>query len=392
MKRTRIWKNFIVVTLCFLKLNDGLHAQEDGPSNKHATKEAVNLYRNLKALAAKGFMFGHQDDLAYGVEWRYKEGESDIRQVTGDYPAVYGWDLGGIERANNDKNIDGIPFSKMQNFIREGYERSGVITISWHADSPLGAPKGAWDTTYGTVASILPGGVNHEKYRGWLDQIALFFAELKGPKGELIPILFRPFHELTGNWFWWCKNACTENEFKSLWRFTIEFFRRERGLHNLLFVYNTSADFNSEQEFLARYPGDDVVDMLSIDTYQYDDPSKSDAFEKNTNRLLSIVGKLAKEKNKLFALSETGYEAIPYSKWWTGTLMNAIGDNEISYVLVWRNHGYAEWNKKMHYYAPYKGQVSAEDFLRFYNLDRTLFEKDVKLEKLYDSRLVSSSQ
>jgi mannan endo-1,4-beta-mannosidase len=108
--------------------------------------------------------------------------------------------------------------------------------------------------------------------------------------------------------------------------------------------------------------------------------------------LLRIVAGAASEKNKLFAIGETGYEAIPYAEWWTKTLMNAIGDNRISYVLVWRNHGYAEWNKKMHYYAPYKGQVSANDFIKFYESDKTIFEKEAKLEKLYDSRLVSSSQ
>lgn len=49
-------------------------AQKELPVDKEATKETVNLYNNLKRLAEKGFMFGHQDDLAYGVEWKYKEG------------------------------------------------------------------------------------------------------------------------------------------------------------------------------------------------------------------------------------------------------------------------------------------------------------------------------
>jgi mannan endo-1,4-beta-mannosidase len=324
-----------------------LCAQDDLSSDKNATKETISLYRNLKKLAEKGFMFGHQDDLAYGVEWRYKDGRSDVQEVTGDYPAVYGWELGGLERPNGENNLDGVPFKKMKQFIKQGYERGGVITISWHADSPLGATKGAWDTTHGTVASILPGGANHALYKSWLDRIAGFIGSLKGSKGEAIPVLFRPFHEFTGNWFWWGRNTCTDFEFVTLWRFTVFYLQQEKKLHNLLFVYNTSDNWKTKEEFLQRYPGDDVVDVLSFDTYQYDDPQKNDWFVKNTNNLLTMLDEIAKEKNKLFAIAETGYEAVPYSSWWTDTLLKAIGDNKISYVMVWRNHGLAEWNKKM---------------------------------------------
>lgn len=373
-----------ILTCAFiLCLSVSLHAQDNMPADKNATKETVSLYRNLKKLADKGFMFGHQDDLAYGVEWRYKDGRSDVKDAAGDYPAVYGWDLGGIERYNSTANLDAVPFKKMKQFIKEGYERGGVITISWHADSPLGKEKGAWDTTHGTVRSINPGGENHELYKSWLDKVAEFIGSLKGGKGEAIPVLFRPFHEHTGNWFWWCRNAATDFEYQTLWRFTVYYLQQEKKLHNILYVYNTSGDFKSKEEFLARYPGDDMIDMLSFDAYQYGDPQKENWFAVNTNKSLTLVGEIAKEKNKLYSLAETGYEAVPYAEWWTKTLSQAIGDNKISYVLVWRNHGLAAWNNKMHYYAPYKGQLSADDFVKFYNQDNTFFEKDVNKEKLY---------
>jgi mannan endo-1,4-beta-mannosidase len=356
--------------------------QDNQPADRQATPQTVNLYRNLKKLAGKGFMFGHQDDLAYGVNWRYENGRSDVKEVTGDYPAVYGWELGGLE-VKADKNLDGVPFKKMRQFIKEGYERGGVITISWHARSPLGAEKGAWDTTHGTVATILPGGANHALFKTWLDELATFFLSLKNSKGELIPVLFRPFHELTGNWFWWGRNACSPEEFKILWRFTKYYLSEEKKVHNLLYIYNTSGDFKTKEEFLERYPGDDMADMISFDAYQYDDPLKSDWFVKNTNFQLGLIESIAAEKHKLTALAETGYETIPYASWWTETLLPAIGQHTLSYVLVWRNHGYNEWMKKMHYYAPYKGHASEPDFIKFYRLARTLFESDVAHEKLY---------
>jgi mannan endo-1,4-beta-mannosidase len=358
-------------------------AANELPADKSATKQTIALYNNLKKLAAKGYMFGHQDDLAYGVNWRYENGRSDVKEVAGDYPAVYGWELGGLE-AGEEKNIDGVPFKKMRQFIKEGYERGGVITISWHARSPLGAPKGAWDTTHGTVTSILPGGANHQLYKSWLDEVATFLLSLKGSQGEPVPVLFRPFHELTGNWFWWGRNACTPDQFKVLWRFTQYYLQHEKKVHNLLYVYNTAGDFKTKEEFLERYPGDDMVDLISFDSYQYDDPEKSDWFIKNTNAQLEIVSAIATEKNKAMAIAETGYEQIPFPRWWTETLSKAIGQYKISYVLVWRNHGYNQWMKKMHYYAPYKGHGSADNFIKFYQQENTLFEKEVSREKLYE--------
>ena len=72
-------------------------------SDKKATAETKILYHNLKKLTQKGILFGHQDDLAYGVNWRYEGGRSDVKEVTGDYPAVYGWDLSGLERKSDKK-------------------------------------------------------------------------------------------------------------------------------------------------------------------------------------------------------------------------------------------------------------------------------------------------
>ena len=352
------------------------------PSAKNANIQTVNLYKNLHALKGKAVMFGHQDALAYGVTWRYENDRSDIKDVTGEHPAVYGWDVGGIEMGN-ENNLDGVPFKKMRAYIKQVYDRGGVNTISWHARSPLGAEKGSWDTTHGTVTSILPGGANHSLYKSWLDKLAQFFKSLKGNQGELIPVLFRPYHEHTGNWFWWCKNAATDAEYKTLWRFTVYYLQDVKKLNNLLWVYSTAGDVQSEAGFLERYPGDDVVDMLGFDAYQYDDPATSNAFITNVDKLMGIVSKIAKDKNKLHALTETGYEAVPYPAWWTGVLWKAMEKHDASYVLLWRNHGLAKWNNTMHYYAPYKGQVSEKDFLDFYKLDKTFFQQSVSEQSLY---------
>ncbi|WP_456313264.1 glycoside hydrolase family 26 protein [Pseudomonas shirazensis] len=343
-------------------------------SDKKATPETILLYKKLNQLTQKGYLFGHQDDLAYGVNWKYENGRSDIKDVVDDYPAIYGWDIAGLEK-DDVNNIDGVPFEKMKQYIKEANNRGGISTISWHLDNPA-TGKNAWDNTPNAVKTVLPGGENHEKFILWLDKAAVFFLSLKDKKGKNIPILFRPYHELTGGWFWWGKGNCTPEEFKSLWKFTFEYLQK-KGVHNLIYVYNTSS-FNSKEDFLSNYPGSEYADILSFDSYQNNNDKDGKKFIEEVQNQFKIINDIGNAQHKPIALAEAGYEAIPDPKWWTGVLDKAIGAYKISYVLLWRNHGWQEKEQKMHYYAPYKGQISEKDFVDFYNLNKTLFEKDIK--------------
>lgn len=351
------------------------------PADKDASKETVALYNNLQRLQDTGIIFGHQDALAYGINWKYEPGRSDVKEVTGQYPALYGWELGHLE-LDSPKSLDNVPFDQMKKLIKEGYHRGGAITISWHPNSPLNG-KTAWDTTKGTVGSILPGAPRHAVYLQYLDRVAKFIGDLKGDHGEAIPVLFRPFHELTGNWFWWCQNTCTPEEYTSLWKFTKNYLQEVKQLHNILYVYNT-ADFNSREGFLERYPGDEFVDVISFDAYQTAGNNEQNKFAAQLDKQLGIVDSLGKEKNKIVALAETGYEAIPQADWWTATLLPVLQKHRLSYVLVWRNAGLMEETGKMHYYAPYPGQVSAVDFIKFSKENRMIFETKIKQANIYE--------
>ena len=348
----------------------------DLPADKKATKETIALYRNLKRLLGKGIMFGHQDDLAYGVGWKYEAGRSDIKDVTGDYPAVYGWELGHLE-LDSAENLDGVPFKKMQAMIKEGYERGGVITISWHLNNPL-TGKTAWNPAEGTVASILPGGSKHEIFKSWLNKIAVFMNGLKGSKGEFIPVIFRPFHELNGNWFWWGGKNTTADEFKQLWRFTVSYLRNERQIHHLLYAYNTDR-YPSKEEYLLKYPGDEWVDVIGFDIYQRN--TSNDSFIADAGSMLSTLEEIAKEKGKIPAMTEFGGN-LNDNNWWSGTFLKALSGHNISYVLGWRNAG-QKAGGEFEYYVPYKGQSSAKDFNEFYADKRTIFQRELSSEKIY---------
>src|SRR4029078_7821565 len=156
--RQKARKSFYVL---FIFLNgltsSGQVAHNEMPADKKATRETTALYRNLKKLLSEGIMLGHQDDLAYGFGWKYEPGRSDIKDVTGDYPAVMGFELVRLE-LDHPVNLDSVPFDKMRGFIKDAYKHGSVITISWHLNNPLPG-KTAWDPSpKETVASILPNG------------------------------------------------------------------------------------------------------------------------------------------------------------------------------------------------------------------------------------------
>ncbi len=124
-------------------------------------------------------------------------------------------------------------------------------------DNPVSGSN-AWDTTQ-AVYAILPGGTQHALFRSWLDRFADFAHTLRGvPPGRTdtvaIPIIFRPYHEWTGSWFWWGRNHCSPDEFVQLWHFTVDYLRQEKGLHNLLLAYSSDR-FHSPEDYLERYPG-----------------------------------------------------------------------------------------------------------------------------------------
>ncbi len=141
-------------------------------SDTLATAETRALYQNLYQLIGKNILFGHQDDPCYGVGWKYINGRSDIRDITGEYPAVFGFDLGRIELSQS-YNLDSVPFEKTRFYIGEAYARGAVITLSWHLNNPLTGGN-AWDNKPGAVAAVLPGGVKNALYTIWLDGLLIF--------------------------------------------------------------------------------------------------------------------------------------------------------------------------------------------------------------------------
>lgn len=370
-------KNILRFFLILFFPAHGLFAQSC--TDPQATAETKALYKNLYHLIGQYILFGHQDDPCYGVGWKYIPGRSDIRDLTGEYPAVYGFDLGRIE-LGWAFNLDSVPFEKTKSFIKDAYERGGVITLSWHLNNPLTGGT-AWDNKPGAVASVLPGGSKNALYTGWLDRVADFLGSLKGRNGESIPIVLRLFHELNGGWFWWGKDQCSPDEMKSLWRYTILYLRTEKKLHNLLYAFNTDK-FGSGSEYIERYPGDDLIDIMGFDIYQANSLRDNESFMQLFNKDLTLLDSVASSHHKIPALTEFGYNEIPDSVWWTKVFLPVIKNHQVVYALAWRNAGKKQ-SGNAEYYVPYPGAASASDFKKMSGNGKILFEKGIKTKNIY---------
>lgn len=342
--------------------------------------QARQLVERLVTLREKGIMFGHQDDPMYGLTWEYQSDSSDVKNTCGDYPAVMGFELGGIEMGD-EKSLDSVPFTKITEEVIAHYKRGGIITLSWHPRNPNTTidgggnagqkfPEGtAWDVSDTTVVkSILPGGAKHELFLTWMQRMSDFLATLKTEDGTKIPIIYRPWHENTGSWFWWGEKLCTADEYKALWNMLQDKLTKD-GFDNLVWAYSPgmAADL-TEEKFLERYPGDELIDMVGIDGYQWED---KESFQSQLDQNLAMLTKFADEHGKIAALTECGLKNLTDPTWWTSTLLPVVEKYPISYLLVWRNY-------KKEWFGPSPAQPDAKYFNEFFNNKKTLFLKEIQ--------------
>ena len=308
--------------------------------------------------------YGHQDDLVYGHEWVVTDVEndplerSDVMDVAGKYPVLVGFDLGGIEMGDAC-NLDGVPFDLMRRAALTHIARGGSVTFSWHPRNPLTGGD-AWDVSSDqVVSSILPGGSKEAVFALWLQRLGDFFESLDGA-----PVIFRPWHENIGSWFWWGGKLCTPEDYMDLYRLTNDYLTQERGIPNIQWCYSPNGPVSAE-DYLSRYPGDVYVDILGTDIYEYVGPDGLKAagarFRSQVRGMLATLKMIGEEHGKPYCLSETGLEGLKDPHWWTEQLYPAIEGSGILYVLTWRN----AHDKPGHFYAPWKGFENAEDFVQF---------------------------
>ena len=333
-----------------------------------AQTAADRLMARLGALQTQGYMFGHQDDPFYGLTWQWERGRSDVLEAAGDYPAVMGFDLGGIE-LGDEKNLDSVPFTRIREELLAHHRRGGIVTLSWHPRNPYNGGT-AWDNQDTcVVSSILPGGMQHRKFLMWMKQVRNFLATLLDTDGQPVPVIFRPWHENNGAWFWWGSKQCTPREYHALWCMLQDYLISE-GFDNLVWSWSPNLGVAADGA-VKYYPGDDRIDLIGLDAYQW---GTEQDYIHDLNADLTALSSFAASHQKLLALTECGLKNLPDPTWWTRVLKPQLDKYPISYFLVWRN-------AKHEYFAPAPSEKNALYFKQMIRSSNVLMLNDIKKNK-----------
>lgn len=286
--------------------------------NLNATIEARNLLDFLYSIKGKYTLSGQHNFAMSGS--KYTE---IVHDITGKYPVVWGCDFSFNAIGDSAKNFhhcgpmnlsdptDPFAFNglspneirtQMISEIKKQSAEGHIITLMWHhcppqyGDSCDGNKIWAMEhrPTPAEWDSLVTEGTNlNNQWKKQADGIAFYLKQLQKAR---IPVLWRPYHEMNGVWFWWC-NQKGEQGFPRLWRMMYHYFTDVHQLNNLIWVWNTNAprDIPGDEAFPYDqfFPGTQYVDVLAADVYRRDyKQSHYDDLMKLANGKLIALGEI----------------------------------------------------------------------------------------------------
>jgi mannan endo-1,4-beta-mannosidase len=264
------------------------YGQNFAPVNKDASPEARKLLKFLYGIKGKYIISGQ-----HNFNNQLNTYSDSVYQMTGKYPALWGSDfiLSGTRDLGQDIVNEAIKKSQ------DGY----IITLMWHEGRPIDDPPYDWkNSIQGKLTDaqwdelVTPNTSLNKK---WLAQIDVIAGYLKQLRDANVPVLWRPYHEMNGVWFWW-GNKKGENGIKKLWKMMYDRYVNYHHLNNLIWVWGANGirdiPFDEAYTYKDYYPGADYVDVLGADVYHFDYE------QKDYNELLALAN------GKLMALTETG--------------------------------------------------------------------------------------
>ncbi|MCR5149031.1 MAG: glycoside hydrolase family 26 protein [Eubacterium sp.] len=229
----------------------------DNPVNEASQPCVRNVMKYLADISGSCIVTG-QHTQTMAMEELYK-----IRDITGKEPALLGFELLAYSPNINENDTDEecmTEVSENRGTLERAWEwaeKKGLITFTWHWFSPMyGRSKSFYseNTEYDVIKAVTEGTAEYKALLKDMDHMA---GLLKPFCEKNIPILWRPFHEMDGVWFWWGRRGA--EPVKKLWKIMFDRFTKVHHLTNLIWVWNAE-----KKEF---YPGDDVVDIISRDMY-----------------------------------------------------------------------------------------------------------------------------
>jgi mannan endo-1,4-beta-mannosidase len=233
-------------------------------ANTNASPEARVLLQYLAGLSGRRVLSGqhNQPGLKAGPSAMCEK----VEELVGKYPAVWGYDFGfrtnGLDGINHRPEI-------IAEAIRQ-HQKGAIITLTWHAVCPLDDEPNEWKASVWHKMTenqwnelVTPGAPLNRRWQAQVDVIAGYLKQLRDAR---VPVLWRPYHEMNGDWFWWCGKK-GEHGFKALWRLMFDRFVNHHGLDNLVWVWSPNAPGGIVGSYKDYFPGRECVDVLSVDVY-----------------------------------------------------------------------------------------------------------------------------
>lgn len=251
---------FVLYSLMGFQVN----AQQVLPVNKNASKEAKDLLKYLYQIKGKKTLYG-----MHNIIGGMSKTTDSIYNITGDFPAIWGGDFGFADSTHDIDNIKYRPLLVPE--IKKQYARGAIIVMSYHQANPsLGEPT----PFEGGIISKLtdeqwkelttPGTPLYKKWAAQMDLIAVYFKQLQDAH---IPVIFRPYHEMNGDWFWWGHRKGNDG-YKALWHQLYDYYTNHHHLNNILWAWTPDKPWADVADY---YPTDNTVDILGCDIYPMKD-------------------------------------------------------------------------------------------------------------------------
>jgi mannan endo-1,4-beta-mannosidase len=325
------------------------------PVDKNATPETKALFNTLlEHTGANHTLFGQYKATWAGRNFQMEHDRCDILDVTGDYPAVnefHACDALGSEKA----------FAYCIEQIKRDHSRGMISGFLWRMGNPV--TGGKVDDIDLEPESLLPAGKNHAKWEAKLDEFGELAKACVDNSGRPIPLLFRFLAEMNAGKSRWYKPRITPPEvYKELWRDAV-MHCQERGIHNLLWVYNPqSYNLTDVEAYLTHYAGDDYVDVCGCNVWLGEEANEATEIAQ-----LQIAYDVGTGAGKVVAVCQTGRQSgiggsPRQADYWMGVWFKAFAREKawtkMAYASAWRNSPENFW-------TPYKGHSGVEDFRQF---------------------------
>ena len=234
------------------------------PVNPNATAETTAVLQWMAQLPSRvdkrvisGQHFGR--DAA-----SYRRFIEVLHATTGKWVALAGADVGYTK--TNREAFPGYDIDELTDVLIDYWQSGGLITLSYHAPHPWTGSH-SWDNAPRDLRELMTAGhTAHDAYMKDLDRVATALAKLRDAG---VVVIWRPFHECNGKWFWWGhrEGRNTGKDLIDLWRHQYRYFTDEKRLNNLLWAYSPSSNAHEKVSVMFYYPGDEFVDIVGVDFY-----------------------------------------------------------------------------------------------------------------------------